>query len=149
MKWYILGFLACMQGAIIFCKLDVNHKKFHKKFLKWENQHITSSSVHKKFMNDFIAEYKKYYQRVAQGNDQQNKEILALQQAALQNIMDNWDSFYKSHIPLKALYDSVKTKYKDSKKFQNYFNAYEAYDKNPKDPKSIKKLEEEQRRFNF
>jgi hypothetical protein len=157
-RWLLLSVGLCFFNYLNSKSKDVSVDQsvplsqinsFHKKFLSWKKG-LTLDQ--KKYFNELFGQYAVLYKN-RKKNPSDQELIVIMQNNSLQNIMDNWQSFYEKYINAsifnKALQawkeTALKTKLIAAKTIlEKYNQLFIAYDKNPKDIALWKQLLKQQ-----
>lgn len=135
----------CISMICIFATSTMVHatfkqdlKQFTKRFSQWKK---TLSADQLQYHQNLFATYQdllKNYKK--EPKILSNQEVLSDMIAALDNIMNNWTSFYKQHVDFQMFHqlfvewqESLTPVQQQSMQsvIQNYTTAYEQYDKTP------------------
>lgn len=135
MKQYILAIFILGIMNTLCAEQD-----FRAKLLNWQKSLTVSQ---KKSIQDFLDEYERAYKA-------KNIDLLQHFEAALNNIMQHWDSLYKPLADAKNFHASVHDFIKSNstnKTVKQYMTAYTKFDEMPTDQKRHAKLLELQQKL--
>jgi hypothetical protein len=106
-----------------------NFAEFNKRKIAWEKK-LTPEQ--KSSMADLLSTYHDEFEQYQKSpKDKNQQEIMRKMKSVFENLMQNWNSFYKQHVAIENFHDQSEQKGKSSQLIEEYTSSYHDYDKNP------------------